>query len=234
MGVVSEASVQLYRQALEKLGPRGAAWKVKPEGVLEKVLSALAAELAKFGEVVSSFLTETDPYQASELLPEWESALSLPSDCTGPLPSAALRRFAVVQRLTSNGPRTIAEFEALAASLGYDVDITLNNGWEVGISTCNDPMASHEWFFVWDVHAPVVTPIFAQAESAQAGDPIMVWSNELLECVFRDVAPAHTTPRFVYDGFYDGYAPWGTWLTPAPATAGIDRRKEKRAASTRL
>lgn len=185
-----------YLAQLQALLPPGAAWRRDVGSALTEFLAALAEELARIDQRIEALLDEADPRSTTELLTDWERVAGLPDACTGPLPTLAQRRAALVARLTSIGGQSRAYFIALAASLGYTITITEYRPYTVD-SPVDDPLCSEEWAFVWQVNAPLDTVRYRSVDSG-VDEPFSTWGNQLLECVIRRFAPAHTLVLFAY------------------------------------
>jgi uncharacterized protein YmfQ (DUF2313 family) len=191
MGLISNATQADYEAHLLALRPPGPAWA--PE---DDHLGAAAEECARVHNRAVALVDEADPRTTTELLTDWERVAGLPDACTGPLPTLAQRRAALVARLTSIGGQSRAYFIALAASLGYTVTITEYRPYHVN-SHVNDPLNSELWTFVWQVNAALNT-VRRFTVNAGVNEPLAAWGNELLECVIRRLAPAHTKVLFAY------------------------------------
>jgi uncharacterized protein YmfQ (DUF2313 family) len=171
-----------YREHLQALLPRGAAWPREPGTVLTQVLDGLAQELARVDLRVENLLDEINPRTTYELLSDWERVLGLPDPCVPAGQTTAERRSAVAAKIAATGGQSRAYFIALAAALGYTITITeqvdgLPHKWRVNAAlntfvefTCNSPCT----------------------------DPLREWGNETLECAINQRAPAHTTLVFGY------------------------------------
>ncbi len=191
MGLISNATQADYEAHLLALRPPGPAWA--PE---DDHLGAAAEECARVHNRAVALVDEADPRTTTELLTDWERVAGLPDACTGPLPTLSQRRAALVARLTSIGGQSRAYFIGLAASLGYTVTITEYRPYTVD-SPVDDPLCSEEWAFVWQVNAPLDTVRYRSVESG-VDEPFSTWGNQLLECVIRRFAPAHTLVLFAY------------------------------------
>ncbi|MCP3916135.1 MAG: YmfQ family protein [bacterium] len=189
-----------YLQHLQGLLPQGHAWTTDRHAVLTRFLLGLAFELARVDGRAQSLLLEADPRTTRELLTDWERALGLPDPCTGQPETLQERRAAIVTRLTESGGLSRAFFIGLAAALGFEVSIEEPRQFRCGSSRCGDRLFGDEWRYVWIVHAPHVTVRFFRCGSSRCGERLGSWSNQLLECVFRRLNPAHAHLRIVYDG----------------------------------
>ena len=126
---------------------------------------------------------ETVPSLTTELIGFWETDYGLP-DCCTPLGSTLQqRRNTLLAKIAQIGGQSPAYYIAVAAALGFTVTIT------------EGPVGSFEW----TVNVPeAITPQFFRAGS-QAGTRLEYWSgNDELECVLRQIMPAHTVLNFAY------------------------------------
>lgn len=186
-----------YLQQLRGLLPQGPAWPRDNDSLLTKLLTAFSEEFSRVDNRIDDLLNEADPRTTLEMLSEWESLCGLPDPCTGPLIGLQARRDAVVTRLTTIGGQSIAFFEALGASIGYDIEVT-EEEVHTCMSDCMAPINGQPWRFVWNVTVSQAdTPrVFTCMDECTM--PLRVWGDELLECVINRVKPAHTLVRFIY------------------------------------
>lgn len=240
MTAPSEAKILEYRGQVERLLPPGILWRQRDNSVMRSLLTAVATEFARVDERAADALLESDPRVTQELLEDWERFLGLPDPCAVLEDTRQLRRFAVVAKLTKRGGQSRVFFVELAAALGYVVtveDIEEYKTFRAGPQSCQateggafdcgskagDELAASpqgssnpSWLWAWTVHAPEHTGVFFDAESGAAGEPLVSTGNALLECHFRQSAPAHTVVTFEYDQPWVGYAPW-TEIRPSSA-----------------
>ena len=185
-----------YLSQLQALLPHGPAWPRDSSATLTMLLQAMADELARIDGRTDQLLEEVDPRTTTELLADWERVAGLPDACVTDDQSTAQRRAALHARLTTLGGQSTAYFIALAASLGYTVTIT-----EFHLHTVeNDveyPLYAAPWQFAWQVNAQQDT-VGTLTVTDTVADPLAWWGNELLECVTRRLAPAHTHVMFAY------------------------------------
>ncbi|MFP3944945.1 MAG: YmfQ family protein [Alphaproteobacteria bacterium] len=193
-----------YGQALKALLPPGAAWPRHEGSNLAALMEALGEELARVDARGRVLLKEIDPRAASELIGEWESALGLPDPCTDPPETLAEQRTAAYRKYAVPGGQTIAYFLSIAGETGYtDVTIEEFRPFVCGLSECGvdsldgDESVRHSW----RVTVPDASVSFARAGAARAGDFLAdIDQAEDLECVLRDLKPAHTNLIFNYEG----------------------------------
>ncbi len=187
-----------YAQGLNGLLPQGEVWAIEAGSVLAAVMRALAAEMSRLDARAAQLLAETDPATTTELLGDWERVVGLPDPCVTLGQTVAERRAALEGRLTSVGGQSKLFFVQLAARLGYAVTVdefaSAGAATSAGISFTGDG-----WAHTWRVNVPAtvgITPF--RVGSGAVGEPLRAWSNEVLECQFNRLKPAHTNLLFAY------------------------------------
>lgn len=187
-----------YRDALAALLPSGPAWPRDPGSTLMMLLRALAAELERIDNRAAQLLAETDPASTTELLSDWERVVGLPDPCVTQTQTVAERRQALEGRLTSVGGQSRLFFIQLASRLGYD--ITIDEFPSAAAATAGGiTFVGDEWAHTWRVNVPAtvgITPF--RVGSGAVGEPLRAWSNEVLECQFNRLKPAHSRLLFAY------------------------------------
>ena len=192
------ATVDDYARLIGDLLPRGWAWP-RDGGVLADVMEAMAVELWRHHRRAEDLLfRESVPPSAAELLGAWERVLGLPDACFGASDILAERRDRVAARLIEVGDQSRAYFAVIAASIGYAITITEFRPFRAGVSRAGDAAYGANWLLAWRINAPAVTVRTFRAGGGAAGEPLRSWGNELLECVIRRIAAAHTTVFFGY------------------------------------
>lgn len=194
-------TAEQYRDQLKALLPPGRALPREPGTSLETLLHGMAEELARLDARGMELLVDVNPMTTNELLPEWEAVAGLPDNCSATLEETTQgRRNALVAKLSSTGGQSPAYFIEVAAALGYEVTIEEFRPFRAGYSTAGEALTNGDWVFAWRVHAPETTTISFRAGVSAAGEPLASWGNDLLECKMQELAPAHTTVLFAYDG----------------------------------
>lgn len=185
----------------------------------------IAAELAAEGAALDTVLAASldplrglTPLAALEWLEDFERVYGLPGDCRqqGLLlqERLALLTIALAERAAINRDY----FIWLAAQLGYQIVIEEFDAFRAGFSCAGGRLTNPEvrftagssageplvagapWQYVWMVHAGGEPTTLFRAGLSGAGEPLVSWSNALLECALRAAAPAHTTVHFAYGG----------------------------------
>lgn len=133
------------------------------------------------------------------MLPEWESTLGLPDDCSiGEISSIGDRQRVVVAKFISNGGLNRAYYIGVAEALGYTIKITQFRPAMAGMSVCGDALNGDEWPFTWLITAPETTIKYTVAGQAYCGDSLRAWGNKQLECTLSKIAPSHLNLLFGY------------------------------------
>ena len=186
-----------YRLSLSALLPPGAAWPREPATTLQRLLAGLAVELARVDARGAVLLErEADPRATVELLADWERAFGLPDTCIGEAASDALRRAALVQRITGIGGQSPAYYVALAASVGVPVEVVEYRPHTVD-DDCEAPWYGDAWAYAWEVRASAVEVYHWTVEDS-CEDPLASWSAGAHECLIERAKPAHTHVLFTY------------------------------------
>lgn len=175
---------------------RGRAWPRGTDTVMHTVLSGFMPAPERFILACRFMITDVFPQTTVGMLPEWEETLGLPDPCAGESPTVAQRRAQVVARLADSGGASRAYFIAFAATLGYDITITEFAPARAGVLRAGDPVNSEDWAYTWRVNAPGYTAVLFRAGQSSAGDPLLAWGNEVLQCEFTARKPAHTVVQF--------------------------------------
>lgn len=177
--------------------------RLLPPGAYDINAPLISIELKADGGVLDAaqiaadlILSEADPRTTYHLLSDWERVLGLPDSCGGQQPTIALRRAAVVSKVTIRGGQSRAFFIALAAKLGFVITITEFKQYSV-MSPVNAPLCGWSWCFTWRVNAPLNTLRHFSVMSG-VSEPLSIWGNTLLECAINRFKPAHTIVQFAY------------------------------------
>ncbi len=176
-------SDQDFLAALQALMPRGRVWPRDPLAVQTQTLAGFAGTFVRLALAAAQLVVDAYPATTVNLIAEWEETLGLPDPCAGPAPTLALRQMQVTEKFAGRGGQSVPYFIGLAASLGYPITIT-----EFGAANPHH----------WQVNAPTISVQYFRAGSNSAGDPLVSGGNAVLECLFNELKPAHTTLSFAY------------------------------------
>jgi uncharacterized protein YmfQ (DUF2313 family) len=211
--------LEAYKKLIKKLLPLGKAWETIKENNNE-LFEGIATEYCRVDGRATDLLREIDPGDSVELLPDWEALLGIPDECSPENPTLQERQAQARQKLAAVGGMSAAFYEQLAASLGFPAVVTDYQSFRVGRQRVGDPLSNpfdndrdrfrvgrnrvgdilvrHGWRFCFkvDLEASVVEPF--RVGNNRVGDPLVSFGNELLECTFKKLKPAHTCVFFTF------------------------------------
>lgn len=191
------ATTEQYLTLLQNLLPTGAAWSREPDSTLTQVLTVIAGAMAKAHNRAADLLDELDPRTTLELLTDWERVCDLPDSGAALGETIAARRGAVVARLTATGGQNAAYFVALAASLGFEVEIIEYRMRLHGRRRHGTRYGGREMQFVWAVRP--VNGTFRRPRRLRRGyhgEAYSLWQFAELVALFQKLKPAHSTVLF--------------------------------------
>lgn len=194
-------SPDAWLSQLQALLPPGLAWPRHPDAVLTRLLGPIAAQMSRIDGRAAELLREADPRQTLELLAEWEADTGQPDPCAGPAVTLTGRRGRVLAKLLGRpGGQSIAYYTALAARYGQEIAIEEFRPFRAG-ARAGDRCRSVAWHFAWRVQGYAGSPTRFRAGRSIAGDRLAEWGNQILECVIRRTAPAHSHVLFGYPDY---------------------------------
>lgn len=186
-----------FGQLALDLLPEGKAWPREEGTVLWSFWMAVGMELRRHHDRSCTLLQrESFPCAAAEMLEDWERVLGLPDACTPADLSIRDRQIAVCLKLTERGLQTPAFFVHIAAVVGFEVEIIERFPARAGIvrAGCFRAGICPYW---WTVRVLNQTFRRSAAGCFVAGAPVCELPNlDLLRCVIRRAAPAHTIVTF--------------------------------------
>ena len=195
-----------YAVAFAALLPVGAAWPRDPDSDL---MGYVAGQAGIWGRVdaraADLLVSESDPRFTAQLLTEWERAYGLPDPCVPVVQTIPERRTALVAKITAQGGQSRAFFTALAATLGYAIEIEEFRPFQPGISSAGGSrgrvMVPNSRFY-WRIklNTPRLQRFSAGYSSAGRDSMLSIRRAEDLECVLNRWKPAHTVLIFSYNG----------------------------------
>ena len=202
---MSTNGVAFYTALLRKLFPKGKLWTFPPGGVLDALLSGIAEEFARIEARANDLITiEADPRTTTELLPEWENMVGIPNDCNPGATSETIqsRRNAVVLALTKLKAQNKQAFVDIATLLGYE-DVTVANvknfkQFRAGFARVGDSLTNGDWVHTFAVEVTEFSSRPFRAGQNAAGDRLIEFGDDLLECLIEAAAPAHAIALIQY------------------------------------
>lgn len=196
---------------IEDLWPQGIAWLQirESDSALAKVNCLIASEVQQIDDRTVALLREANPKTTFEMLEDWEEFLNIPDECTPEGdPTIFERRVRICQKLTTGGGQNKAFYELIAAQLGYDtevIDVEDFSDFRVGKSVVGDRLtngsnAATGWAFTFALIAPATLVRYFRTGQSTVGEPLVLVSNETLECVINRFKPAHVNVLFSFGG----------------------------------
>lgn len=190
-----------YAQQLKLLFPPGLLWVFDNGTTLDRVCLAMAQELARIDVRLDDLIREWLPSTAVEMISDWERNLGLPDDCQGNVSTVlAERQAAALQKFTSRGDLTPGFFVALAAKLGVTATVEEFKPARAGSARAGDRCYGEPWAYALMLHLQTAPA----PGGAYAGDVVGSYlgphGQEVLECIIRHAAGAHTPVLFAYEG----------------------------------
>ena len=186
-----------FQAGVQRLLPAGRAWPRRLGSTLAGLAGGIGDSLYQLhAQMVLLLDTESDPAQAVQLLPDFETDYGLPDPCTPPSASIGQRHAALLAKIAGLGGQSKAYFIGVAAALGYTVTITTWDAWTPWDSPWL-PITGTPWRFAWQVNAPAVTVSYFTGYSSP-WDPLWTISDTMLECRLRALAPAYGDLWFLY------------------------------------
>jgi uncharacterized protein YmfQ (DUF2313 family) len=178
----AQALIDRYRDRLLSLLPPGDAIAKGTDSRVYAFMEKVATEFARVDESVTALLYDFVPSRALNLIDEWEKSLGLPDTCFTPSTDDE-RRKAIVTRLVGTGGNSVADYAALAATLGYAGPVfTTYAPFRMG-SRMGDRFTNGPWR----------STALVQIESGLF--------DTLLECAFNHQKLAHETLLFSFVSF---------------------------------
>lgn len=167
--------------------------------------TAIGAHLTAEGAALDAALASSvravlgiNPFRATEWLEDWERVYGLPDPCARAERTLQERIAALAIAVQERGGLSRGWYVRLGAMLGYTVTVREYQPFRAGRSRAGDALTNGDWQFAWAVASPAQTVHRFRAGRSAAGEPLAHWGDEILECVMRRLAPAHTKVLFVY------------------------------------
>ncbi|KWH56293.1 YmfQ family protein [Burkholderia cepacia] len=166
----------------------------------------LATELAAEGAVLDRALAEADtvedaitPFFAHRYLPDWERVYGI----TPPVDATLQQRVStVVAKINETGGMSIPYFTRLAQALGYHIEIVEPDPFRVDEARVGDILWIDDILYQWGVivHGTPALLYFFRVDESAVDEPLVTFSDPIIEAVFQDLKPADTFVYFIYAG----------------------------------
>jgi len=179
-------SVEEYKRLLQSLLPRGRIWPRNDDSTMAEVLAGIATELSRVEGRQDDLIVEAHVTTTTELVTDHEEDFGLPEVGEELDTTIAGRREDLHSKLVAVGQQDKGYFIAIAAALGFTVDITEHRPAWSGIAAAGDPCGDQENIFYWTAVISIPLGVI----------PII----DALKYQFEKLKPAHTLVLFDYDG----------------------------------
>ena len=198
MNAIAGLGPKDFASGLQSLLPPGDALTHDPNAVLTSLLAGMSGRMAAVHAQVGVLTeVESDPRQTTILLTDWEKSFGLPDPCLGAAPTYAERRAQLVARIAARGGQSSAYMISYAATLGFPITITTFKPFRFGMAF-GLPIYGIPWAFTWQINAPTLNYQYFDFGANNFGEPFAVYSNVVLQCEMKRIAPAHTVLLFQY------------------------------------
>ena len=171
--------------------------KNKDGANLRKILIGLAAQWLNFRSTLNDVFAEYNPNNTTALIEEWEEFVGIPDSCISNTGTLAQRRTNILLKLAGINATTSKQFETIAATLGYTVQV------QSGVDTSTFPM-TFPIILMSAAEAPFVIVVTMSIADRPSGFtytfPLTFTSQApvILECLFNKLKPANTLLFFRY------------------------------------
>lgn len=214
-------SLKKYKGLLPSLLPKGRLWNPLEQPNFKKYLDSLANELCRVDDKVEDLLFQADPRQATidgGLIEEYERLLGLPDECTSEGTTLTLdeRRDQITQKLTNIGGLSKTFYEFIGNQLGFTISVDNDVNFIVGRSTVGQALTNYfnvpftvgctvgeqllliGWRYYFSATLPTAAANFFEVGNNTVGDPLVDFSNDLMECTLQKLKPAHSAVFFKF------------------------------------
>jgi len=199
MAIFSALTADDFRAGVQGLLPRGRAWTRRAGATLTDLCAAVGDCLYAFHALCVLLLeVESDPAQAEQLLPDWETDYGLPDSCSPANATVPQRRAALLAKISASpGGQSAAYFVAVAAALGVPITITTWDVFQFG-KPFGSPLLTTAWRFAWQVNAPSISVRRFTFGQSRFGEAFWAINGTECECRLRKLAPGHGVLWFKY------------------------------------
>lgn len=191
--MATDPVIAKYRDLILNHLPSGLAWPKHLASTLAALSEALAVEFSRIEQRVNDLLLEVDPLTANEMLSDWERLLGLPDPCNPNPESGDERRAQIIAAIRrTRGGQSRQFFIDLIKSFGFDITITEHRPFVAG-SPAGDPLENTaDWAHTWSVNLEEAAFFYFRAGLGSAGEPLVTFKNDYVQCLLNKLKPAHT------------------------------------------
>ena len=199
-------TVEEHTDSLVQYLPGGPLFDARNEQAsnLRKLFTGLAYESKRAEDFMNDISVEHDINCSQNLIREWEKAVGIPDSCFPGTGSLEIRRQHILIKLSSLGVSTAKGFIDLAALFGFRALIPSASLYGIfplafPIAFYSDPMTARFTMLVYldQQNVPEVFPF----EVTKFPIPFFSNVSNIIECLFRKLAPANVIVKFQYISF---------------------------------
>ena len=192
-----------FSDSITQALPRGPAFPREGAPNRSAVVDGIASELATEDTLSEKLVTESNPAATSDLLSEWETDHGLP-ECTNHAPETIDdRRAALVEKINRVGSFNPNFLKAMAAQLGFDIEVVERRPFQCGVSQCGDTAHTTtdptvRFWLTIKVLGPRATRF--RCGTSQCGEKLLtITPAEELECRLLPINHSHVEMTFAYE-----------------------------------
>jgi len=213
--MATPAGIEKYKDLLINLLPKGRLWQPRSQPIFMALLKALAEELCRVEDRINDMLVEVDPRTTSELLTDFERVFALPDECTPDVQTLDERINQIVQKMTNVGGLSKTFYEFLGLQLGHVITVENRVNCVVGRATVGDSLTNYfdeslqvgetvgnqlrnvGWRFCFNTEMPATAAEILEV-GEEVGQPLVLFTNPLIECTIRKLKPAQSCATFTF------------------------------------
>lgn len=174
-------SIEVYKNILKKLLPRGKAWQGN-DNDFTNLIDGLAPEFKRFNDRAENLVNEIDLYTVEELLVDFENELGIVPDATSTIDE---RRNNVISKINTTGGQSNDYIISVINKLGFLAKIEEFNPFQAG-SNAGEVLTNSDWIFTFKITTEEVT----------------LSVKIFLIALINKIKPAHTIAIFDYQMSY--------------------------------
>ncbi len=192
-----QATAEDYARLRLQLLPEGPIWPEALDSDLGRLLLAKGDGDAAAHNRALKLQDELDPRSMYEMLSAWERYAGLPDPCAGEEQSIEGRRRRLHMALIARGGASPAYFIAIAAALGFYLEVEQPRPLRAGRHRCGARLWHADAVHCWIVRAPLTT-MRPMRVGHGCNERLRYWGNAELECNIRSRIQAHHQVFFRY------------------------------------
>ncbi|MAO56586.1 MAG: hypothetical protein CMM61_12930 [Rhodospirillaceae bacterium] len=191
-----------FSASITQAMPQGPAFPREGAPNRDAVVAAIAEELAIEDALSNKMVRESNPQLADDLLPEWEADYGLPECDHGGTETVSERRAALVEKINRVGSFNPNFLKAMAAKLGFAIEVKERRPARCGISKCGGghmtAVPKIRYWLTVKVLGPRVTR--ARCGTSKCSEKLLsITPATDLECRLNAINHSHVKLTFAYE-----------------------------------